>query len=77
MGGHIQGRLWPRNDQEREAAIARGYDLDKVLLMVGWRRSGKAVGAVRGEDSGEVAKRKQARAQNEEQGINPNSLNRC
>jgi fructose-1,6-bisphosphatase II len=31
MGGELQGRLWPRNDEEREAAIAAGYDLDKVL----------------------------------------------
>ncbi|EFJ47255.1 hypothetical protein VOLCADRAFT_92325 [Volvox carteri f. nagariensis] len=33
MGGHIQGRLWPRDDKERAAAIARGYDLNKILLM--------------------------------------------
>ncbi|MBO0693423.1 MAG: class II fructose-bisphosphatase [Acidimicrobiaceae bacterium] len=31
MGGEIQGRLWPRDDKERDAAIAAGYDLDKVL----------------------------------------------
>jgi fructose-1,6-bisphosphatase II len=31
MGGEIQGRLWPRNDSERAAAIELGYDLDKVL----------------------------------------------
>jgi fructose-1,6-bisphosphatase II len=31
MGGESQGRLWPRNAAEREAAIAAGYDLDKVL----------------------------------------------
>jgi fructose-1,6-bisphosphatase II len=31
MGGEIQGRLWPRNDEERAAAIAAGYDLDRVL----------------------------------------------
>jgi fructose-1,6-bisphosphatase II len=31
MGGEIQGRLWPRNESEREAALAAGYDLDKVL----------------------------------------------
>lgn len=31
LGGTIQGRLWPRNDQERDAAIAAGYDLDRVL----------------------------------------------
>ena len=31
MGGELQGRLWPRNDDERSAAIAAGYDLSKVL----------------------------------------------
>ena len=31
MGGEQQGRLWPRDDAERDAAIAAGYDLDKVL----------------------------------------------
>jgi fructose-1,6-bisphosphatase II len=31
MGGEIQGRLWPRNDEERKAAIDAGYDLEKVL----------------------------------------------
>ncbi len=31
MGGELQGRLWPRNDEERAAALAAGYDLDKVL----------------------------------------------
>lgn len=31
MGGEIQGRLWPRNDEERQAARELGYDLNKVL----------------------------------------------
>jgi fructose-1,6-bisphosphatase II len=31
LGGQLLGRLWPRNDEEREAAIEAGYDLDKVL----------------------------------------------
>ncbi len=31
LGGVIQGRLWPRNEGEREAALAAGYDLDKIL----------------------------------------------
>jgi fructose-1,6-bisphosphatase II len=31
MGGDMQGKLWPRNDQERDAAIAAGYDLDRVI----------------------------------------------
>jgi len=31
MGGEIQGRLWPRNDEERAATVAAGYDIDAVL----------------------------------------------
>lgn len=31
MGGEMQGRLWPRDDNERQAAIDAGYDLDAVL----------------------------------------------
>ena len=31
MGGEIQGRLWPRNGEERRAALEAGYDLDAVL----------------------------------------------
>ncbi|HSL59603.1 MAG TPA: class II fructose-bisphosphatase [Acidimicrobiales bacterium] len=31
MGGEIQGRLWPRDEAERTAAIDAGYDLDAVL----------------------------------------------
>ena len=31
LGGEIQGRLWPRNDEERSAALAQGYDLSRVL----------------------------------------------
>jgi fructose-1,6-bisphosphatase II len=31
MGGSIQGKLWPRSDEERLAALELGYDLDEVL----------------------------------------------
>jgi fructose-1,6-bisphosphatase II len=31
MGGVIQGRLWPRDDEERQKAIDAGHDLDRVL----------------------------------------------
>jgi fructose-1,6-bisphosphatase II len=30
-GGRLLGRLWPRDDAERQAAIDGGYDLDEVL----------------------------------------------
>jgi fructose-1,6-bisphosphatase II len=31
MGGAIQAKLWPKDDEERQKAIDRGYDLDRVL----------------------------------------------
>jgi fructose-1,6-bisphosphatase II len=31
MSGAIQARLWPRDDAEREKALAAGHDLDRVL----------------------------------------------
>ncbi|MGX2994775.1 class II fructose-bisphosphatase [Streptomyces sp. JNUCC 64] len=31
LGGTIQGKLWPRDEEERERALAAGHDLDRVL----------------------------------------------
>ena len=31
LGGAIQGRLWPRSEEERQALIDGGFDLDRVL----------------------------------------------
>jgi fructose-1,6-bisphosphatase II len=31
LGGALIGRLWPRDDQERQAALDAGYELDRVL----------------------------------------------
>ncbi|HLI32309.1 MAG TPA: class II fructose-bisphosphatase [Solirubrobacteraceae bacterium] len=31
LGGQLLGRLWPRNEQERAAAVEAGYDLERVL----------------------------------------------
>jgi fructose-1,6-bisphosphatase II len=33
LGGALQGRLWPRNDEEREALVGAGYDVTKVLTQ--------------------------------------------
>jgi fructose-1,6-bisphosphatase II len=41
IGGELLGRLWPRNEEERRAAIDAGYDLERVLT---------AGDLVRGED---------------------------
>ncbi len=31
LGGQLLGKLWPRDDDERKAAIDAGYDLDEIL----------------------------------------------
>jgi fructose-1,6-bisphosphatase II len=31
LGGAMQGKLWPRNDDERESLVEAGYDIDAVL----------------------------------------------
>jgi fructose-1,6-bisphosphatase II len=31
VGGAMQGKLWPRNDEERQQLVDAGYDLDRVL----------------------------------------------
>jgi fructose-1,6-bisphosphatase II len=31
VGGVIQGKLWPRNDDERQSLVDDGFDLDRVL----------------------------------------------
>jgi len=33
LGGAMQGRLWPRNDDEKQRALDGGYDLDQVLTL--------------------------------------------
>ena len=31
VGGGVQGKLWPRNSEERQALVDAGFDLDRVL----------------------------------------------
>jgi len=31
LGGALQGKLWPRNDEERQSLLDAGYDLERVL----------------------------------------------
>lgn len=31
VGGGMQGKLWPRNDEERQALIDSGYDINRIL----------------------------------------------
>jgi fructose-1,6-bisphosphatase II len=56
MGGEIQGRLWPRNDAERTAAIEGGYDLSKVLTTDDLVAGGNCFFAATGITDGELLK---------------------
>ena len=53
MGGEIQGRLWARDDEDRERAIDAGFDLERVLetrdLVGGDNVSFAATGITGGE----------------------------
>jgi fructose-1,6-bisphosphatase II len=33
VGGTLQGKLWPRNDEERQALLDGGFDLGQVLTV--------------------------------------------
>ena len=54
MGGELQGRLWPRNDDERRAALAAGYDLDAVLSTEELVRGDNCFFAATGVTDGEL-----------------------
>jgi fructose-1,6-bisphosphatase II len=56
MGGEIQGRLWPRNDDEREAALKQGYDLHRILTTDELVQGENCFFAVTGITDGEVLK---------------------
>jgi fructose-1,6-bisphosphatase II len=54
MGAEIQGRLYPRDDSERAAAIEAGYDLDKVLTTDDLVRGNNCFFAATGITDGEL-----------------------
>ena len=56
MGGEIQGRLWPRDDDERRAALDAGYDLDRVLMTDDLVQGDNCFFAATGITDGEVLK---------------------
>lgn len=53
MGGEIQGRLWARDDGDREYAVENGFDLDRIMslrdLVGGSNVSFAATGVTGGE----------------------------
>ncbi|MDA8063069.1 MAG: fructose-bisphosphatase class II, partial [Actinomycetota bacterium] len=54
MGGEIQGRLWPRDEAERRAAVERGYDLDRILATADLVRGDNCFFAATGVTDGEL-----------------------
>jgi fructose-1,6-bisphosphatase II len=54
MGGEIQGRLWPRNEGERTAALEAGYDLEAVLTTDDLVRGDNCFFAATGITDGEL-----------------------
>jgi fructose-1,6-bisphosphatase II len=56
MGGEMQGRLWPRNEAERKAAVDAGYDLDRVLTQDDLVASDNCFFAATGITDGELLK---------------------
>jgi fructose-1,6-bisphosphatase II len=56
MGGELQGRLWPRNEDERQAALDAGYDLERVLSTDDLVRGDNCFFAATGITDGELLK---------------------
>ena len=56
MGGEIQAKLWPRDDTEREKAVAAGHDLDRVLRTNDLVRGDNAFFCATGVTSGDLLK---------------------
>jgi len=56
MDGEQQGLLYPRNDEERDAALAAGYDLDRVLTQDDLVNSDNCFFAATGITDGELLK---------------------
>jgi fructose-1,6-bisphosphatase II len=54
LDGAIFGRLWPRDDQERRAALDAGYDLDRVLTVNDLVRGDNVFFAATGVTDGEL-----------------------
>ena len=54
IGGQLLGRLWPRDDEERQAALDAGYDLEKVLTVNDLVRSDNCFFSATGVTDGDV-----------------------
>jgi len=63
LGGSLQGKLWPRNDEERQQLVDAGYDVDKVLLADDLVSGSEVFVAATGVTSGALLRGVQTTAQ--------------
>jgi fructose-1,6-bisphosphatase II len=56
IGGAIQAKLWPKDEAEREKAIAAGHDLDRVLHTDDLVRGDNTFFAATGVTSGDLVR---------------------
>lgn len=54
LGGELQGKLIPQNDEERQRCIDMGIDVDKVLMMDDLVKGDDAIFAATGVTDGEL-----------------------
>lgn len=54
IGGEMLGRMWPRNDEEREAAEQAGYDSDRILTTTDLIDSEDCFFAATGVSDGDI-----------------------
>jgi fructose-1,6-bisphosphatase II len=54
IGGQLLGRLWPRSDEERAAAVQAGYNLDQILTCDDLVRGENAFFSATGVTDGDV-----------------------
>jgi fructose-1,6-bisphosphatase II len=54
LGGQLVGRLWPRDDAERQAALDAGYDLERQLTVDDLIRSDDCFFSATGVTDGDV-----------------------
>lgn len=62
LGGVIQGKLWPQDDDERQKALDAGHDLDAVLSTDDLVRTDNCFFAATGITSGELLRGVQYRS---------------
>jgi fructose-1,6-bisphosphatase II len=56
LGGGFVGRLWPRDDDERDAAVAQGYDLGRQLDQDALVKGNDCFFAATGVTDGDILK---------------------